>query len=159
MCESYILTSRGVFFMKNSKKFLLLAIAATSLLSNACDEANNASDPIKEEVSITFEPVTSDVIILQPSDSNDRDEQRPYLAQLFHDCYRHNDTKACQKLALFTAYQLLHERQLSAELIHSQEKTNATLRESLDLSHERERRKMAKINKRKQAKKDIQKAD
>jgi hypothetical protein len=145
--------------MKNIKRFFILASVATTFLTNACEEANNTSEAVDRQVSVAlFDTGLDGVVTILPID-NECSEERMYFKQLFSECYRDNDINACKKLAELVEYQALYERQFAAELIHSQEKTNATLREALDLSHERERRKTAKINKRKQAKKAVQKAD
>lgn len=145
--------------MENIKRFFIFAIVATSFLSNACEEANNTSEAADTQVSIVlFDTGLDGVVTILPID-NEHSEEQMYFNRLLSGCYRDNDINACKKLAEFVAYQALYESQLSAELIHSQEKTNATLRESLDLSNERERRRAERINKRKQAKEVAQKAD
>jgi len=139
--------------VKNSKKLLLLAVAmtsaATGFLSNACETNTDISI-------VPFESVFVDAIILQPVDG-EGNKYKPHWAQLFEDCYRHNDVQACQQLGVLMAYKMLHERQFSAETIRFHEKTNATLIESLDLSNERERRRTERINKRRQTRETEQK--
>lgn len=145
--------------MKNIKRLFILAIAATSLLSNACEESNNISEAADTQVSVVlFDTGLDGVVTILPID-NERTKEQMYFKQLFSGCYRDNDINACKKLAELVAYQALYERQLSAELIHSQEKTIGTLRDALDLSNEREKRRAARINKRKPAKEVVQKAD
>jgi hypothetical protein len=131
--------------MKNSKNLLLLAMAMISLL-------NNARDSNEDTLIVPFESTFTDVIILQPID-DERSEYNPHWAKLFEDCYRQNDVQACQKLGVLIAYKTLHERQNALETIHSQEKTIASLRDAIDVSTEREKRRAERKNKRHKQKK------
>jgi hypothetical protein len=131
--------------MKSIKIFFALAIAAISFISNACENSET-------KAIIAVKQKSSEELVSKIFD-NDFNEPEINIKELFYNCYRSNDPRACQELIALAAYAIMVDRAKSGEIILSQEKTIATLRETLDLANEREKRRVERISKRKQAKK------
>jgi len=138
--------------MKNTKLFLSLAAAVIYSACGACEDANFYRDG--EDIL----PVASTVEVVIFEEAPQHDTARDRFTDLFTECYKNDNARACQEIIAFTEKKLLINELILLNELHSKQQelnhkqgTIDTQRETIDVLNELNRRRNERINKRREA--------